>query len=117
MQRSCRPLHLPGRQQPGARRDRELAFILEDAAARVLVIPDQFRRWDDPTMVRRLRRGLPQLERVIVVRSGQRFEDMLDYARLIDEADPESVEPATVAASGMIRKDLVRKEIRSLVET
>jgi len=47
-------------------------------------------------MVRRLSRSLPQLEHVIVVRSSQRSEDMLDDARFIGEADPESVEPATV---------------------
>ena len=110
-------------------------------------------------MVRRLSRSLPQLEHVIVVRSSQRSEDMLDDARFIGEADPESVEPATVGpndlklamytsgtagrakarhaqpqhpdpgagkrlraslpktASGKIRKDLLRQEIRSLLKS
>jgi acyl-CoA synthetase (AMP-forming)/AMP-acid ligase II len=77
-------------------RDRELGFILEDAATRALFIPDQFRGCDFPEMVRRLRGSLTRLEHVIIVRGQRPNEDMLDYARLIDNADPKAIEPAVV---------------------
>ena len=77
-------------------RDRELAFILADASARVLFIPDRFRNFDYPEMLCRLRGGLPQLEQVVVTRADRSHEGMLDYAQFISEADP--IEGAPAAA-------------------
>lgn len=82
-------------------RDHELSFILDDAAPRVLFIPDQFRGWDYPAMVRRLRARLPHLKHVIIVRGSGTAEDMFDYARLVGDADPETVEPAMVDPDGL----------------
>lgn len=69
-------------------RDRELAFILDDADARVLFIPDQFRRCDYPEMIRRLRADLPRLEQVVVVREERDHDDMLSYDKLVADATP-----------------------------
>ena len=48
-------------------RDRELAFILDDAGARALFIPDVFRNCDYPEMIRRLRNDLPSLEELFFI--------------------------------------------------
>jgi acyl-CoA synthetase (AMP-forming)/AMP-acid ligase II len=68
-------------------RDRELAFILDDASTRVLFIPDHFRGFDFPDMLRRLRARLPRLQQIIVVRAERSHEDMLDYRALLGGAD------------------------------
>ncbi|MEA3299693.1 MAG: AMP-binding protein [Pseudomonadota bacterium] len=77
-------------------RDRELAFILDDAAAKVLFIPDRFRNFDYPEMVRRLRPDLPNLAQVVVVRRERDHGDMLDYRALVDGADGGRLRPAAV---------------------
>jgi acyl-CoA synthetase (AMP-forming)/AMP-acid ligase II len=77
-------------------RDRELNFILADASTRVLFIPDRFRSFDYPEMLRRLRGGLPQLEQIVVTRADRPHEGMLDYAQLVSGVDPIAAEPAAV---------------------
>jgi acyl-CoA synthetase (AMP-forming)/AMP-acid ligase II len=77
-------------------RDRELTFILDDASARVLFIPDRFRGFDYPDMLRRLRGSLPQLEQVVVVRAERPPEGMLDYRQLVDDAVPMEAAPPAV---------------------
>ncbi len=72
-------------------RDRELAFILSDARARALFIPDVFRNCDYPEMIRRLRDDLPDLQHVVVVQGERRHEDMLDYGELVADADASSL--------------------------
>jgi len=48
-------------------RERELGFILRQAASRVIVVPETFRGCDHAAMLARLRAGLPDLEHVLVV--------------------------------------------------
>ncbi len=49
-------------------RDAEVRFILKDARAKLLFIPEQFRNFDYPAMVQRLRPELPDLQHVVVLR-------------------------------------------------
>lgn len=51
-------------------RDREVGFMVEAAGSKVLVIPQQFRGFDYPAMVQRLRPRWPALEHVLVVGSS-----------------------------------------------
>lgn len=67
-------------------RDRELGFILRDTRARALFIPDVFRGFDYPAMIKSLREELPDLEHVIVVRSGAERPEFRSYDRLLAEA-------------------------------
>jgi len=48
-------------------RERELGFILRQAASRVIVVPDAFRGCDHAAMLARLAPELPDLEHVLVV--------------------------------------------------
>jgi cyclohexanecarboxylate-CoA ligase len=60
-------------------RGREVEFILRQARARVLVIPDSFRRFDYRSMIADLRARAPDLEHVLVVgdpgEAGTAFSD------------------------------------------
>jgi acyl-CoA synthetase (AMP-forming)/AMP-acid ligase II len=49
-------------------RDAETRFILHDCRSRVIFIPVEFRRFDYPAMLARLRADLPELRYVIAVR-------------------------------------------------
>jgi cyclohexanecarboxylate-CoA ligase len=51
-------------------RDREVGFMVEAARSKVLVIPQQFRGFDYPAMVERLRPRWPALDHVLVVGSS-----------------------------------------------
>jgi cyclohexanecarboxylate-CoA ligase len=53
-------------------RERELAFMLGEARARVLYVPDRFHGHDHLAMARRLQRQLPALEHVIAVADAPR---------------------------------------------
>lgn len=53
-------------------RDAEVGFILADARAKVLFIPERFRSIDYIEMIERLRPGLPALEHVVLVRADAR---------------------------------------------
>ena len=63
-------------------RESEVRFILADSRARVFFIPQQFRNFDYPAMAQRLRRELPVLRAVVVVRGqapGLRtYDELLD---------------------------------------
>jgi len=62
-------------------RRRELGFILAEAGARVLFVPGRYRDCDHLALVRELRRGLPALEHVVVVRD-QPADGALAYAEV-----------------------------------
>jgi len=51
-------------------REREVGFMVGLARSKVLVVPQQFRGFDYPAMVEKLRPGWPQLEHVLVVGSS-----------------------------------------------
>lgn len=51
-------------------RDSEVCFILKDSRARLIFVPESFRGMDYPEMISRIRPQLPELERVIVLRSS-----------------------------------------------
>ncbi len=61
-------------------RDAEVGFIVKDARARLLFIPGQFRNFDYPAMVARLRPDLPDLQNVVILR-GQ-GEGCMDFGLL-----------------------------------
>ncbi|MBE9375978.1 AMP-binding protein [Saccharopolyspora sp. HNM0983] len=48
-------------------RDREVGFALQLARSRIVVVPDEFRGFDHPAMVERLRPDLPDLQHLLVV--------------------------------------------------
>ncbi|HLI60821.1 MAG TPA: AMP-binding protein [Solirubrobacteraceae bacterium] len=56
-------------------RERELAFMLAEARARVLYVPDRFRGFDHATLARSLGQRLPALEHVIVLDSARPVAD------------------------------------------
>jgi cyclohexanecarboxylate-CoA ligase len=60
-------------------RERELAFMLGLAEAKVFVVPRSFRGFDHAAMAQGLRAGLPALQHVLVV--GDSFETLLDTPR------------------------------------
>ena len=67
-------------------RHRETAFILRQAASKVVVVPQVFRGFDYPAMIDEIRAEVPALETVVVVggRSDEgrlRFDDLLDEGR------------------------------------
>src|SRR3546814_639308 len=47
-------------------RDADVAFMLRKCGARVLIIPESYRKFDYPAMVERIRSEVPALEHVIV---------------------------------------------------
>ncbi|MEU6603789.1 AMP-binding protein [Streptomyces shenzhenensis] len=64
-------------------RHKETAFILRQAASKVVVVPSKFRDFDYPGMIDDIRAEVPELQTVVVVgaESGDahiRFEDLLD---------------------------------------
>lgn len=77
-------------------RDRELAFILQDAGTRAVFIPESFRGFDYAGMFADLMAGLPGLEHVVVVRGGDSNPGMQDYQELLAGADPASLLKADV---------------------
>jgi acyl-CoA synthetase (AMP-forming)/AMP-acid ligase II len=77
-------------------RDRELTFILKDAATKALFIPHLFRKFDYPEMIRRLRPELPDLGQVIVVGGDKPPADMLSYGQLVRDADPSTLKRGRV---------------------
>ena len=51
-------------------RQQEVQYILNDAATRVMFVPETYRKFDYAAMIKSMRSGLPSLERVITVRGG-----------------------------------------------
>ena len=86
-------------------RSRELSFMLGLAESRVLVVPQRFRGFDYPAMVREIRGQLPALAHVLAVGgSGETsFEAALVDRRWEDETDG----PALFAASRPSPDDVV----------
>ena len=70
-------------------RSRELSFMLGLAESRVLVVPQRFRGFDYPAMVREIRGQLPALAHVLAVGGGGEtsFEAALVDRRWEDETD------------------------------
>ena len=50
-------------------KEREVAFILKQARAEIFIIPDSFRKFDYVEMAEKIKPGLPDLKRVIVLGS------------------------------------------------
>lgn len=48
-------------------RDREIGFMMELAESRIVIVPADFRGFDHPGMIDRLRGNLPALEHVVVI--------------------------------------------------
>jgi len=62
-------------------RDAEVGMMLRDCGAKVLFVPQQYRRFDFAAMAARLRSDLPALEHIVVVRGS--WAGMLTYDGLI----------------------------------
>jgi acyl-CoA synthetase (AMP-forming)/AMP-acid ligase II len=79
-------------------RGREVEFILRQARARVLVIPDRFRRFDYRAMVADLRARTPDLEHVLVVGdpgdAGSAFADAIGAAGAAPTVQRDAGDPA-----------------------
>uniref|UniRef100_UPI0035C9CD5F AMP-binding protein n=1 Tax=uncultured Sphingomonas sp. TaxID=158754 RepID=UPI0035C9CD5F len=82
---------------PPIYRDAELAYILADCGAKLIFIPEIFRKHDHLATLTRLRDRLPALRDVIVVRGAGdlRWEDAIASAP-IEEAVLPAVDPAAV---------------------
>jgi acyl-CoA synthetase (AMP-forming)/AMP-acid ligase II len=65
-------------------REAEVGYILKDARARLFLVPHSFRGFDYPGMARRLRKDLPDLREVVVLRGHA--EGCLSYAALSGHA-------------------------------
>lgn len=74
-------------------RERELGFMLEHSASKVLIVPRVFRGCDFEQMAMGLRARLPQLEHVVVVggESANSFEALLSGPEWEREADAHDV--------------------------
>jgi non-ribosomal peptide synthetase component E (peptide arylation enzyme) len=72
-------------------RDREVGFMVGLARSKVLVVPKEFRGYDYPAMVERLRPQWPALQHVLVVGEDSRRE-------LADTPWEERRDPAELAA-------------------
>lgn len=78
-------------------RDRELAFILEDSGARMLVVPEEFRGHDYAAMAGRVTSGLASPPEVVVVRGNHHTHT--PFAALLDtppQATPVALDPDAV---------------------
>lgn len=82
---------------PPIYRDSELGYILADCGAKLIFVPEIFRKHDHAAMLARVRKALPVLRDVVVVRgSGDlRWEDALAGAP-IDEVTLPKVDSAAV---------------------
>ena len=82
---------------PPIYRESELAYILADCGAKVIFVPQVFRKFDHAAMLEALKPTLPQLADVVVVRGdgALRWDDLLDLAPLDDALLPK-VDPSAV---------------------
>lgn len=75
-------------------RDREIGHMAKTAGVSILFIPEDFRKFDYPAMVDRLREDLPDLRHTVVLRGLRQrkgfdlFEDFLDTGRTRREQNP-----------------------------
>src|SRR4051794_12144033 len=72
-------------------RERELTFMLRQSGARVLVVPEAFRRFDHAGLGAALRARVATLEHVLVVRPRAAREDAL--GALLASAEPLRADP------------------------
>lgn len=77
-------------------RERELAFMLEQAESKVFVVPTEFRGVGYPAMVRNIRKRLPQLKHVLEVGGlgADSFDAQLLRTDGIEEFRPHLMRPA-----------------------
>jgi acyl-CoA synthetase (AMP-forming)/AMP-acid ligase II len=84
---------------PPIYRESELAYILRDCGAKLIFIPQLFRKHDYRAMLLQLRAGLPALRDVVVVRGGEpgdlRWGDVL-ATKLSFDCSPVKAEPSAV---------------------
>jgi acyl-CoA synthetase (AMP-forming)/AMP-acid ligase II len=82
---------------PPIYRESELAYILADCRARMIFVPDVFRKHDHVAMINGLRAQLPLLADVVVVRgSGALTWEQALALPPVDEAALPQVDPASV---------------------
>ncbi|NKE68899.1 AMP-binding protein [Ramlibacter sp. RBP-2] len=75
-------------------RERELTFMLELAETKVLVIPEEFRKFDHADLGRRLQEKLPTLKHLVVVgTSGPRSFERELLAAVADDATSSTWQP------------------------
>ncbi|GAA2826537.1 cyclohexanecarboxylate-CoA ligase [Leucobacter komagatae] len=80
-------------------RDREVSYMLRKSRAKVLVTAAEFRGFDYPEMISRLRPNLPSLEHVLVVDSnGDSPDGTRSWESFIDTPWEETVSPSEFAA-------------------
>jgi acyl-CoA synthetase (AMP-forming)/AMP-acid ligase II len=82
---------------PPIYRESELAYILADSHAKMMFVPEVFRKHDHRAMLARLRSALPELRDIVVVRGtgALRWEDALAGAP-VDETDLPEIDPRSV---------------------
>jgi cyclohexanecarboxylate-CoA ligase len=78
-------------------RDREVGFMVALARSKVIVVPQEFRGFDYPGMVDRLRVDWPALEHVLVV-DGPTTESQTSWQTFIETPWEERRDPAELAA-------------------
>ena len=78
-------------------RDREVGFMVGLARSKVIVLPQQFRGFDYPGMVARLRGDWPDLQHVLVV-DGPTTDAQTSWQEFIDTPWEERRDPAGLAA-------------------
>jgi cyclohexanecarboxylate-CoA ligase len=80
-------------------RDREVGYMMKRAGSKALFIPQNFRKFDYPEMVNRLRPELPDLEHVVVLGdSGANGEGFRSWEDFIGTPWEERRDPAELAA-------------------
>ena len=72
-------------------RERELTFMLRQSGARLLVVPETFRRFDHAGLAAQLRARVETLEHVLVVRPEAPRDD--DFGALLRAAEPSTAAP------------------------
>lgn len=82
---------------PPIYRESELGYILADCRARMIFIPEIFRKHDHANMIAGLRTTLPDLRDVVVVRSNgaHSWDQALSHSPL-DAADLPAIDPASI---------------------
>src|SRR3954462_6103595 len=78
-------------------REREVGFMVGLAKSKVLVVPQEFRRFDYPAMVGKLRGDWPDLEHLLVV-DGPTTESQTSWQEFADTPWEERRDPAELAA-------------------
>jgi cyclohexanecarboxylate-CoA ligase len=78
-------------------RDREVGFMVALARSKVIVVPQEFRGFDHPGMVARLRGDWPALEHVLVV-DGPTTDDQTSWQEFIETPWEEGRDPAELPA-------------------